>query len=60
MKYHVSRDVGHLKFTKIKNPNPHSSYHVCPIILRWQDIALPIYINYKSMLLTSLSDIIFY
>ena len=20
MKYHVSRDVGHLKFTKIKNP----------------------------------------
>ena len=21
MKYHVSRDVGHLKFTTIKNPN---------------------------------------
>ena len=23
MKYHVSRDVGHLKFTKIKNPKSH-------------------------------------
>ena len=48
MKYHVLRDVGH-RLQKLKIQNLHSSYHVCPIILRWQDIAPPIYVNYKSM-----------
>ena len=31
MKYHVSRDVGHLKFTKIKNPKfPFQAVNVKP------------------------------
>ena len=52
MKYHVSRDVGHLKFTKIKNPKSPFQVHFCSIILRWQDIEIPIYVNYKSMCIT--------
>ena len=50
MKYLVSRDVGHLKFTKIKNPK--SPFRVLCMFNNFtlQDIAIPIYVNYKSMI----------